>query len=54
MHEMTGDGYRRFLTDRPRTAKVATEEFGQRNGVPGELLVRITPTKIIAAADIAD
>lgn len=29
------------------------EEFGRRNGVPGEFLVRVTPTKIIARADIA-
>lgn len=30
------------------------EEFGRRNGVPGELVVRITPTKVIAAFDVAD
>jgi PPOX class probable F420-dependent enzyme len=30
------------------------EEFGERNGVPGELLVRITPTRIVAEADISD
>jgi hypothetical protein len=29
------------------------EEFGRRNGVPGELLVRIAPTKIIGAGDVA-
>jgi PPOX class probable F420-dependent enzyme len=29
------------------------EEFGRRNGVPGEVLVRVTPTKILAQADIA-
>jgi PPOX class probable F420-dependent enzyme len=29
------------------------EEFGKRNGVPGEYLIRVTPTKIIAQADIA-
>jgi PPOX class probable F420-dependent enzyme len=29
-------------------------EFGERNGVPGELLVRITPTRIVAEADISD
>jgi PPOX class probable F420-dependent enzyme len=28
--------------------------FGERNGVPGELLVRITPTTIVAQTDIAD
>jgi PPOX class probable F420-dependent enzyme len=30
------------------------EEFGARNAVPGELLVRITPTRVIAKADISD
>jgi len=30
------------------------EDYGTRNGVPGELLVRVTPTKIIAARNIAD
>jgi hypothetical protein len=29
------------------------EEFGKRTGVPGELLVRVTPTKVLARADIA-
>ena len=29
------------------------EEFGRRNGVPGELLVRVTPTKIVGRADVA-
>jgi PPOX class probable F420-dependent enzyme len=29
------------------------EEFGKRNGVPGELVVRITPTKIIFQRDLA-
>lgn len=30
------------------------EEFGRRNGVPGELVVRITPTKVIKAFNVAD
>lgn len=30
------------------------EEFGARNGVPGELLVRLHPTRVIAAFDISD
>jgi PPOX class probable F420-dependent enzyme len=30
------------------------EEFGRRNGVPGELVVRLTPSKVIAAFDVAD
>ena len=29
-------------------------EFGDRNGVPGELLVRVRPTRIIAQQGIAD
>lgn len=28
--------------------------YGARNGVPGELLIRVTPTRIIAQAGIAD
>lgn len=28
------------------------EEFGRRNGVPGELVVRIRPTKVVAALDM--
>jgi len=30
------------------------DEFSARNAVPGELLVRITPTRVIAHADISD
>ncbi len=30
------------------------KEFGRRNGVPGELVVRVKPTKVIAAFDVAD
>lgn len=30
------------------------EEFGERNGVPGELVVRLHPSKVTAAFDIAD
>jgi PPOX class probable F420-dependent enzyme len=29
------------------------EEFGRRNGVPGELLVRLRPTKVIALSDLS-
>ncbi|RII09398.1 putative pyridoxine/pyridoxamine 5'-phosphate oxidase [Streptomyces sp. YIM 130001] len=29
------------------------EEFGERNGVPGELLARVRITKVLAQADIA-
>ena len=30
------------------------EEFGERNGVSGELLVRLTPTRVVARADVSD
>jgi PPOX class probable F420-dependent enzyme len=30
------------------------EQFGARNAVPGELLVRVTPIRVLARADIAD
>ena len=30
------------------------EEFGRRNGVPGELVVRITPTKVHSAFGLAN
>jgi PPOX class probable F420-dependent enzyme len=29
-------------------------EFGQRNAVPGELVVRVRPTKVVAAFNVAD
>jgi hypothetical protein len=29
------------------------DEYGERNGVPGELLVRIHPTRIVAMSGIA-
>ncbi|MGO4200923.1 PPOX class F420-dependent oxidoreductase [Rhodococcus sp. TAF43] len=28
------------------------EEFGRRNGAPGELVVRVRPTRVIAALDV--
>jgi hypothetical protein len=29
-----------------------SQEFGRRNGVPGELVVRLQPTKVIAVFDM--
>jgi PPOX class probable F420-dependent enzyme len=29
------------------------EEYGKRNGVPGELVVRLRPTKVVAQLDVA-
>ena len=30
------------------------QEFGERNGVPGELLVRLRVTNVIAQRDVSD
>jgi PPOX class probable F420-dependent enzyme len=30
------------------------DEFGARNGVPGELVVRLRPERVVAALDLAD
>ncbi len=30
------------------------QEYGARNGVPGELLVKFSPTKVVSAVDVAD
>jgi PPOX class probable F420-dependent enzyme len=30
------------------------DQYGRRNAVPGELVVRITPSKVIASFDVAD
>jgi hypothetical protein len=32
---------------------VLTKEFGKRNAVPEELLVRVTPERVIGEADVA-
>jgi hypothetical protein len=29
------------------------DEFGKRNAVPGELLIRVTPERVIGEADVA-
>ncbi|KOT66555.1 MULTISPECIES: PPOX class F420-dependent oxidoreductase [Streptomyces] len=34
--------------------KERAEEYGARNGVPGELLVRVRIDKVVAVADLAD
>jgi hypothetical protein len=34
--------------------KAREQELAERNGVPGELLVRLTPEKVTAVADVAD
>ena len=54
-----------FDDDRARVRALATtlggrymgadraEEYGARNGAPGEVIVRLTPTKVTALADIS-
>ena len=41
-------------TGRRYMGAARAEEFGRRNGVPGELLVRVKPTKVHAAFDVAE
>ncbi len=64
MHEMTSEEYRGIL-DQARTASLATvradgrpdvvaEDYGRRNAVPGEVLVRVMPEKIVARKNIAE
>ena len=60
------DGTVRLSRDLDELVEVATriggrymgedraEEFGRRNGVPGEILVRLEPTKLTALAAISD
>lgn len=60
------DGTISFDDDLERVREVATriggrymgadraEEFGARNGVPGERIVRLSPSKITALADMSD
>lgn len=39
---------RRYMGD------ALAEQYGRRNAVPGELLVRVRPTRVVALAGIAD
>jgi PPOX class probable F420-dependent enzyme len=34
--------------------EAVADQFGERNGVPGELVVRVRPTKVVAVRDVAD
>jgi hypothetical protein len=57
-------GYAELSDDLAEVVRVATavggrymgavqaEAFGKRNGVPGELLVRVTPTKVVTNFDV--
>ena len=63
---VTIEGIATISEDLPEVARWATilggrymgadqaEAYGRRNGVPGELLVRVRPTNIVAVADLAD
>jgi PPOX class probable F420-dependent enzyme len=49
------DELRRFATEigSRYMGKDRAEEFGRRNAVPGELLVRVEPERVIAEDDVA-
>jgi PPOX class probable F420-dependent enzyme len=51
-----GDEVRRFaaLIGGRYMGADRAQEYGERNGVPGELVVRLHPTKITVGFDIAD
>jgi hypothetical protein len=49
---MTASETRDLLVHGTRTADRA-EEFGTRNAVPGEVLIRVTPHRTIAVTDVA-
>lgn len=63
---VTVEGIAHLSEDDPDLLEVATEiggrymgadradEYGQRNGVPGELVVRVSMDKIISAGDVSD
>jgi hypothetical protein len=46
-HWATHIGGRYMGTDR-------ADEFGRRNGVPGEYLVRVRPARVVSEAGVAD
>jgi PPOX class probable F420-dependent enzyme len=50
------DELRRWATELGRRymGDDRAEEFGARNGIPGELLVRVRITKVVATRDLAD
>jgi PPOX class probable F420-dependent enzyme len=59
------EGVARLLDDLPECRRISTllggkymgedraEEFGERNGVAGELVVRVRPTKLFGEANVA-
>jgi len=60
------EGTAELITELPLVREAAAEiggrymgaeraaEYGERNGVAGELLVRVTPSKVIGVRDLAD
>lgn len=56
MQPVTPDEVREFLSHSTRTGKLATvraKAYGLRNGVEGEWLIRLKPTKTVAQKDLA-
>lgn len=56
MEDMTGTEWRDFVSVGTRTGKLATvmSDGRPRNGVATEVLVRISPTRVVAKAGVAD
>jgi hypothetical protein len=55
--KMSDEEWRAFVSNGTRTGKLSTvraDEFGTRNGVPGELLVRIRVEKVVAYSAVAE
>lgn len=56
---MTGEERSAFLLEKPRTAgrymgEELAEDYGRRNSVEGELLLRVHPTNVGARRNVAD
>jgi hypothetical protein len=54
MAQMTEAEWREFVMTGTLTGKLAVVRAdGARNGVPGELLVRLRPTSVVAQRDVS-
>jgi len=53
---MTGQEWRAFVSEGTRSDMGAgpAREYGRRDAVEGELLVRVTPTKVVARSGVAE
>ena len=49
-----GEWREAFKLLRGAATEERAEEYGRRNAVPPEMLVRVTPTKVVAKMNLAD